>query len=168
MKSSAQEKNIQRAQELHHILAKAGFAHGCMEVCLTAFGATFALEEIQTELQQRSLHEFIQSSGFVINWVVSTDQTVFAEDIDLLLKGKLPFHEHQPTGDVLGYLFSEHYPDKAGHMIAIFLNDNSYFVIDTSLPLSCLEMTAENLAHLANFIVSKGGSFEIVQIKKKI
>lgn len=161
--------NINAAEALCFQLMEAGFTYGCLEVALTALGASFTLEEVERideEHPKRSA--VIDQSGFNINWIVSARTDISAQDIDAVFGGKIDFDEECPDGEVAGYILSETYPQKEhGHSIAIIPDPmGTYSVMDSAVG-SRQKLTAENLAQVTHYIVSNGGSFEILQLKRK-
>lgn len=130
--------NISRAREFHRQLLAKGFDHGCAEVSLTALGASFLSEDI-TELQARTLDTLVQNAGFRINWTVTTTNPLEAEDFDLLILGKINPQQAFPNDEIVGFIWTEDYPDGSGHMMAIlpFLDESGkYWCVDSALVMS--------------------------------
>jgi hypothetical protein len=166
------ETRIQAAEALYLKLSKLGYKYGCFEVSLVALGAKLSIEDVdrKTKLPSQVVRsERLRKAGLEINWLIGSDQQVTAAEITAVLNGRIQFDESYLGGTIVGYLLSEHYPQKRrGHTVAIIVNDtpDSNTVMDTEM-LGKMLATAENLASKINYVLSKGGSFEIAQIKKK-
>lgn len=166
METSERDKNVTGAQELHRQVTEAGFDYGCLEVSLTALGAKYTLEKIdRAERDPMPLGDVIDKSGLRVNWLVSTEEKLSAKDIESLLCGRVILEESFPQGEVLGYLWIEAIPNQKGHAVAIFPEDGAYMVMDTEVG-GLIQVTAENLAHMGNRVLSLGGRFGIAQIKR--
>jgi hypothetical protein len=159
---------MKAAEALCSELMRAGLNYGCLEVALTALGATnFTLagvERIDGEQPRRA--DVIDESGLKINWIVSPESDVNAQDLEYLFGGEAGFDEEHPDGEVAGYILSERHPERInGHSIATLPTSmGTYLVMDSLIGMS-VELTAEGLAQATNYIVSNGGSFEIFQLK---
>lgn len=161
-------ENLSRSRELHHQLAAAGYTNGCVEVSLTALGAMINPSSVSPERQLRDLQECVNEAGFQVNWMVSADHEIAGEDISALFGGVIPLEEQAGEGEVLGYLWSEHYPDAPAHVMAILQEDtDSYVLVDSDNPLGQMHVHAREIAHLSNYVTTHGGQFGIYQIKQK-
>lgn len=162
------ETRIQLAQALYLEILKLGFNYGCFEVSLAALGAKLTVKDVnRKDRTPTQISKVLRRNGLHVNWLIGSDQKVTAGDISAILENRVQFKEDHPGGAVMGYLWTEHYPKKRGHAIAIVNHaPNSYIVMDTEAS-GRMQVTSDNLAHMANFVLQKGGRFEIAQVKKK-
>ena len=167
MNYSEREEHISAAQDLYQQAIDAGFKYGCFEVALTALGAKFDLRDVNRDGRVPTLVvDKIEKSGLKVNWLVNTDAEIDVSDIKSLFGGGLLFEESYPGDELAGYLWFETSPGQPGHVLVIFPEESQlYPVVDTEVG-GYINLTAENLAYMANHALAQGGSFQIAQIKK--
>jgi hypothetical protein len=163
------ETRLQSAQNLYEELLNLGFKYGCLEVSLNALGANLMVSDVDRKEKTANLRgQLLHNNGLVVNWLISTDQKVTSEEISAILEGKMHFSPEYPDGEVLGYLWTIQIPNQRSHTIAVInLSPNSYIIFDTKM-IGRMSVTSENLAHMANDVLSRGGKFEIAQIKQSM
>lgn len=166
MVSLDKEQNIRAAESLRLEALAQDLSYGCLEISLAALGAQIAFQDLERRGRKPSqVFERIERTGLRINWQVGTTDKLSGDDISYVLGGSFNPDQRVPDGTLMGYLWMEQFPNGEGHTLAIFPNESEpYLVIDTIVGGYIL-LSSADIAHLANHVVSQGGSFLIAQIK---
>jgi hypothetical protein len=170
MTTAEQIDHHNTAQELYKDSLNAGFSYGCFEISLRFLGATdITLADINREGREPApLLHAIEKHGMRVNWMVTTNVDVDSEDIEALLGETISFEEECPEGEVAGYLWVGHVPDKVLHAMAVVPDGSeNYQVMDTESG-GKHTLSSENLASAIHDAISQGGSYDIAQIKRGV
>lgn len=169
------EERVQAAEQLYRQAVQRDITRGCLEVSLVALGADITIDDVDPQQKEtHSLIEAIEGRGFLLNWWFQVDNEnlptpLTSQDMADLFQGRFTVEEDFPTQETAGYLFVQFFPGQTGHVIAILPYDpdkpNRYYAIDTNVG-TLLPLTADNLAHLANYTLAEGGRFEVAQLKR--
>lgn len=161
------KENFGAAMSLYHEAQKEGLSYGCFEVCLVALGAQLTIENVRRENREKTpFIEAIEKHGFKINWAIEFCEELSEKDIDSLFKEDTGIEGQFPDGDLAGYLWMEQYPGRKGHMNVLFPGENGeYLLLDTTANRP-LVLKSSNLAKMTKYITVRGGSFDILEIRK--
>ncbi len=161
-------KNLSKAQNLLSEVREAGLSYGCLEVSLVALGAELSLKNIDRSQKEASLiTEVLNKSGFEINWIINSQAAVTSDEIFALLTDQVILDEDFPHLETAGFLILDHYPDRNGHALAILPHETSPFLVMDTSCFGTMDLEAYNIAHVLNYTLSHGGSYEILELKHK-
>jgi len=163
------------AQALYNEIIDKRLDYGCLEVSLRFLGAELNFSDVDRQSRAtRSLTEAIERRGFVVNWMMTVNQDNFfgdfsSSDVMEMLSGMFNPEENYPDSVIAGYLLIIYLPDEPNHVVSILppedLKPEKINVMDT-LAGGHLHIGGDDIAFLLNFVMSNGGEFELVQLKR--
>ncbi|PIY80796.1 MAG: hypothetical protein COY80_01070 [Candidatus Pacebacteria bacterium CG_4_10_14_0_8_um_filter_42_14] len=174
--------NIRSAQLLYEQALDANVDHGCVDLSLHSLGASPHLIDLTSPIDSSAqrLLELVCRNGFTPSWMIGIGPRLCGEQIEEILESKRSDLQVPLKGKLAGFLGIEHY--EAGpissHVFSIIprqhlprdlrrqlTRQKAYAVFDTN-GLGASIITTDDLARYADNVIERGGTFDIVQLRK--